>query len=439
MTKKKVTFLSFLSTLVIFSIFFDRALRGVLPFDFYYYYPVFILFLITVFFKFGRIWMTPKWFNIGASIIIGGSMIGGVIKNTLGFEFIKQVFGIYFTAIVYYNLIRIHNFDIKALFKLYLRMAEYVAIFGVIDNMLHIAGIHLTAVNQTGPFTYREYAFMGEPFFLTLALTPAIFYYIMHFKEAIKYKKVHFFFLIACYLLTYSSTAVSGLILAGVLYIHNNGYLSGRGGKVIFLPLLAVPMFLIISSLVKNVDLINARFNDSVNLFFTTDIKTEEARTANASTFALYSNYVIARDSFLENPLTGSGLGSHPLIYEATFKKYFPTEYLTAYGAQNQQDANSKFLRLMSETGLIGLVTFLAAFFRFKIPRRYYDNPLYKDLTIINHGIFIYIFLCLIRNGNYINDGFFLFFFLYYYTWKTCKQNLLSKTAANNLTSCQKQ
>jgi len=428
MTKKKVTFLSFLSTLVIFSIFFDRALRGVLPFDFYYYYPVFILFLIAVVFKFGRIWMTPRWFNIGTLFIIGGSMIGGIIRNTLGFEFIKQVFGIYFTSIVYYNLIRVYNFDLKEIFKVYLRAAAYCAIFGVFDNILHIAGIHLTTVNQTGPFMYREYAFMGEPFYLTLALTPAIFYYIMHFKEAITYKKVHFFFLVLCYLLTYSSTAVTGLILAGVLYLHNNGYLGGRGGKFILLPLLVVPMFLIVSSVIKNVDLVNARFNDSFNLFFSTEIKTEEARSANSSTFALYSNYIVARDSFLENPLTGSGLGSHPLIYQESFKKYFPVEYLRAFGAQNQQDANSKFLRLMSETGLIGLVTFLVAFFRFKIPRRYYDQPLYRDLVIINHGIFIYIFLCLMRNGNYINIGFFLFFFLYYYTWKMCKTQALSKS-----------
>ncbi len=427
MAKKKVTFLSILSILVVFSIFYDKALRGVLPFDFYYYYPVFILFLITVLFKFGRIWMTPRWFNIGCLIIIGTSMIGGVIRDTLGFEFIKQVFGIYFTAIVYYNLIRINNFDVKAIFKLYLQLAVYVAYFGVFDNMLHIAGIHLTPVNQTGPFMYREYAFMGEPFYLTLALTPAVFYYIMRFSESIKYRKIQFIFLIACYLLTYSSTAVAGLILAGVFYLHNNGYLGQRAGKFLLLPIIALPMFLAVSSLVKNVDLINARFNDSFNLFFSSEIQTQEAREANSSTFALYSNYVVARDSFLENPLTGSGLGSHPLIYEETFKKYFPVEYLKAFGAQNQQDANSKFLRLISETGLVGLVTFLIAFFMFKVPRRYFDISTYKDVTIINHAIFTYIFLCLLRNGNYINIGFFLFFFLYYYSWKICKLRALDK------------
>ena len=154
-------------------------------------------------------------------------------------------------------------------------------------------------------------------------------------------------------------------------------------------------------------------------MFFTTQVKTEEAGKSNSSTFALYSNYVIARDSFFENPLFGSGLGSHPIIYTETFLKYFPEKYLKIFGNQNQQDANSKFLRLMSETGLFGTVIFLVSVFLFRVSNKYSHKVI--EYTAINNSILIYIILGLIRNGNYINVGFFLFFFMYYITYKNVK------------------
>jgi hypothetical protein len=220
--------------------------------------------------------------------------------------------------------------------------------------------------------------------------------------------------------LTFSSIALTGFILGVFFGLYQNNFFNVRSNRLAIVPVLIIPVIFFANSLIQNVNLYKARFNDTINLFFTTQVNTEEAGKSNASTFALYSNYVIARDSFLENPLFGSGLGSHPIIYKETFLKYFPEKYLTMFGSQNQQDANSKVLRLMSETGLFGTVLFLASVFGFRLSNKYSRN--YLELTAINNAILVYIILGLIRNGNYINVGFFIFFFMYYIAYKNVKQ-----------------
>jgi hypothetical protein len=409
--------LEILAMLCIFSVFLDKAIRGGLPFDFYYYYPIFILFLLAQLSYFKKIFFPPRWFNWAVLIITIISFIVTTLKGIVGFELLKQFIGIFFTAIVYYNVFYVFNFKIKRIFDIYLKFSFYVAAFGIINNMLHLAGIHITKQLDTGTFFYREVSIMGEPFYLTLALTPALLYYLINFKELwIPYKKQIVTILI-CYLLTFSSIAVAGLSIGIMIALYLNNFFSIRSNRLAILPLLIIPLFFVVSYFINNIDLLNARFYDTTKLFLSSQIMVEEAGKANSSTFALYSNYVIARDSFFKNPMFGSGLGSHPIIYYETFVSYFPSSYLKMYGAQNQQDANSKFLRLLSETGLLGLTLFLFAYFKFLIPKKKIRTADQKYLASINYAIFVYILLCLIRNGNYINIGFFLFFFIYYITY----------------------
>ncbi|MCO5237732.1 MAG: O-antigen ligase family protein [Chitinophagaceae bacterium] len=309
------------------------------------------------------------------------------------------------------------RFDIRKIFGYYLFFAFWVSLHGVIDNLLHYAGIHFTTTTLAEPGLYREYGIMGEPFFLAIALTPAIVYHLCYFNTTWRKAKFRFLIIALCYLVTYSSIAVLGFVMGVFFSLYFNDFFSTRRGRAILLPVLVIPIVFATVFLVDNISLINVRFYDTTSLFLSKEIQVKEAGKSNSSTFALYSNYAIARDSFVESPLFGSGLGSHPLIYKETFLKYFPSDYMVMYGSQNQQDANSKFFRLMSETGLLGLILFFYAFIQFFAPKRKMTSPVLKEMGAINYSIFVYIMLCLIRNGNYINIGFFLFFFLYYLTW----------------------
>ena len=83
------------------------------------------------------------------------------------------------------------------------------------------------------------------------------------------------------------------------------------------------------------------------------------------------------------------------------------------YGTFNSKDANSLFIRLLSEGGLIGLAIFFIALFAFFVYKRGIDVPEIATLTIINQAVFIMMVIRLLRTGNYIGQGFYFFFFLY--------------------------
>lgn len=419
MKRKKNNLTEWLGILCIFSVFLDKAIRGVgLPFDLYYYYPIYIFFLISMGFQYGKLSLPPTWFNAAVFSIFILSFLVTWYNGLLGMEYVKQVLGITFSAFVLYNVMYVFEFNCKRIFDIYLKLAFFVALHGVIDNLLHILGIHLTPYVSTGPLIYREYGIMGEPFYLTMALTPAVIYLLCHFKRTWATEKFKFITILLCYLVTYSSIAVFGLMLGIFFSLYLNDFFNARKNKIVLAPLLLLPAILLINFMIDNVGLINARFTDTSALFFSSNVSTSDIHGTNSSTFALYSNFIISRDAFTANPLLGSGLGSHPLIFEKTFLEYFPPSYLENYGNQNQQDANSKFFRLMSETGLVGLILFLWATFGFLARKKKMITSQLKELGSINFSIFIYIILGLIRNGNYINIGFFLFFFLYYYTHK---------------------
>ena len=406
-----------LAVLCIFSVFLDKAIRGAgLSFDFYYYYIVFVAFLVSHLYQNRRIHLPPRWFNLGFGAIAIAGFFVTLYNGLLGLELLKQVGGIVLTSLVSYNIFVALRFNVQRIFQYYLFFAFLVALHGVLDNFLHMAGIHLTPYSVVAPFIIREYGIMGEPFYLAMAITPAIGYYTCYFQRTWKQKKFQYLILLSCYLLTYSSTALIGIGFAVFFALYLNNFFNARSNRFVFAPLIIIPIVLVIINLIDTISLFNKRFYDTTSLFLSKEIDVKEAGKSNSSTFALYSNYIIARDSFLDNPVFGSGLGSHPLIYEKTFLKYFPPNYLKGYGPQNQQDANSRFLRLLSETGLLGTTLFLLAVVVFFVPKAAIQSAAGKEIAAINYAVFIYIALGLIRNGNYINVGFFFFFFLYYIT-----------------------
>lgn len=79
----------------------------------------------------------------------------------------------------------------------------------------------------------------------------------------------------------------------------------------------------------------------------------------------------------------------------------------------NVEDANSLFLRLRSETGLLGLLLIFIFIFKFHIIRK---NDKSGYLWIINNGILSMFAIRLLRFGHYFATGFFFFFWLYYFS-----------------------
>ncbi len=418
--------LRFLTLLMCCSIFMDDFYFFRQPFDFYYYYLIYLVFILYVIFNKQTIRLVPKWFLNFMLILYVTSFMANVAYGTLGIHLLKQVLGITYSAMAYYLLLKTNDFKIEDLFNRYMQIAFYVALWGLITEVFLLQGIALTGkIKPTSNGFYRIYSIMGEPYFLAVALLPALYYQTFRFLNEKTYRAsmrnwVHLGVIGLCFLFTFSSAGYIGLALIVVMYMWSADYFSLLRGqaRLLIAPVIIVLGIAFYNNLKDALSEFQERVDDTLSLFQGGEVDVKAISEVNSSTFALYTNFIIAKESFVRNPFLGSGLGSHPVNYDITFAKYFPPDFIERFGTFNKFDANSLFLRLMSETGLLGLLAVFIFLWRFFMGKKYLRNPRFRYLNIINQSIFILIVVRLLRTGHYFGNGFFLFIFMYYYTRK---------------------
>ena len=397
-----------------------------MSFDLYYYYVIYILFILKFIFSKKTLKVLPMWFLMVFLTLTGTSLVAASLYGTGGFGMFKQIFGITFTSVAYWSFFSYNNFDIKKLFGYYVDVAVFVALLGIFDEFFHILGIHLTQIKQTTIGFYRVYSVMGEPYFLAVVLLPALFYCFNKTFGKRNYRDMGYLIktgiLALCTIFTFSTAGYMGMLLILTFWLYNKGYFSLTNVRVLLLPLIVFFVMGFLGDIKNNVKEISIRIEDTMEAFTTRNLDTEFIMSLNSSTFALYSNYMIAEKSFTRNPYIGGGLGSHVVSYDMYFGDYFEEFFLERFGDFNKQDANSLFLRLMSETGLLGLILFFFYLFRFFVGRKKTKYNEIADLVLINHGVLILMIIRLLRTGNYLSNGFFFFFFLYVLCWRAWKQ-----------------
>ena len=420
--------------MMVCSVFMDDFFFFRNPFDFYYYYLIYLVFIITVIIRNQRLNLLPRWFTWFMLVLYAISLAVCNAYDTLGFHLVKQFLGITYSAIAFYLLLKSNQFNIMKIFNIYLNVAFWVALWGLFVEALLLNGIQITQkVKTTTTGLYRVYSIMGEPYFLAVALMPALYYCLYRLINEAEYRYnianlIKGGVIFVCFVLTFSSAGYMGLILMVVMYMYSANYFSIIEGRLKFflMPLIIIMFFAFYNNLKDAFYEFQVRVDDTLTMFQSEDggIDVKKMSKVNSSTFALYTNYIIAKESFQRNPLFGSGLGSHPINYDITFAKYFPTDFTERFGTFNKFDANSLFLRLMSETGLFGLFMLFFFLFRFFMGKKQMKNPQLRELNIVNQGIFILIVVRLVRTGSYFGNGFFLFIFMYYYTYQIAKGNI---------------
>lgn len=142
--------------------------------------------------------------------------------------------------------------------------------------------------------------------------------------------------------------------------------------------------------------------------------------------FALVSNLIVAREGLIKSNFIGTGLNSHVDTYNQVIYKLFSDSQVVF--ELNKENAGSLFIRLPSEFGILGLVSFIVFLFYYHLGKKDYDSP-YK--LINNMGLVILISFAF-RNGEYINVFFWLFVALYYYTYKITKSVYIDNAVGEN-------
>ncbi len=421
-----ITLFIYLSIFIYSFVFFKT------PFEFYFAYLIYIVLLPVFITRYGL----NRDFIIVFSVLFITGLFNIFIGNNTIALFFKVFTGLCLSYFFYYYVVLEYDFNTEQLFKWYLKGSYIASLIGIIQFVSFQIGFkpgynYRWILNKGYPvlggnFGIRVSSVFAEPSYLASTLAAAFFVALYNLFRKENYYLTSFqgLIIILTYLLSFSSLGQLGLFLSFLLLALNFG--------LIRYTLIAIPAFIILFNvLYTNVSDFRQRYDGLISLISGEEFK---LGTTHGSSFILYNNYAVTMKSFKTNFVFGTGIGSHPV----TFEKYSLAKNFKVKGFNsNSADANSMFLRIISETGLFGLSLFMFIVFRHYVSRDpEYDSPHW----LISNAILVIILVNLIRQGHYFLNGFPFFVILYYFnslcyrmyrqSGKTLYENKLEQDAA---------
>ncbi len=412
-SNKLIDFLIFTSIFVSSIIFFTS------PFEGYLHYFIFLALLPFFIIRYGL----PK---VPFQIVLL-PLIVGVFQVLMGnngwFLFFKIFFGVMLSTSFYFYVIQYYKMDVERMFSIYLKWAYWTAIITLIQyvsfSINFTPGYDFSWLFNKGGSVFGEggarfSSIYVEPSQLGIMLAPAVFVAITNIirrNQNYEYKKYQNYLILVALYLSKSSTGYIGIFFIIVIIGLNLGYISYLL-LFIFIGLLGA------FALYNTVEDFKSRVDAASGLWLDQDFN---IKNVNTSSFVQYNNAHVSYNNFKEYPLFGTGLGSHSIAFEKYSYTKTGVVQLKAFDF-NSADANSLFLRLMSETGLLGIF-----FFTFIIIKCFVGNNGRDDkYWIISGSILVLILLYLLRQGNYFLNGFPFFVWLYYYNKVKALKNSLA-------------
>ncbi len=456
--------LNYIIIFIVFSEAFTLQIRPILGvyWNSYFkiYHMVLAIFLLFMILKHGLISKQiyfNKTFLFLFSIVVYFSIYNLLLGNTAFLPLLPQLAAIFAHSLAFYLFVKLNKMDVRKLFSIYLNIAFVVAVIGLIQfagyKILLIFSQFVYAKAITAdtlariqhyltPFfdfawfipskdnacwrltfshsSLRVNSIMAEPFSLCLALMPAFFTALVSFvKNSFKFlSKMRGLIIIISFILTFSLTGYLGIFFAILLLIYNC-----VKPKYVILCVLITILFAVLSyNLNPEIQFRVKTLKRSYYILMgseTGGVIPGRPAPSGQSSYTFMRNALVAFDVLRDNFAFGHGIGSH----ELSFNRYAEKTSLrkpAGMSILNATDAGSLFLRLLSETGLFGLSIFFIFIFRCYV-KKSADSTNY--LWIISNAIFVLFFIRLLRQGSYVSEGFFFFFWLYYFAKKINHEN----------------
>lgn len=383
----------------------------------------------------------PRTFAILFSLLVLFSSAQILLGNNSARLFLSQAVAILVQVTAFYILIRFNDYDIRRLFHIYLNVAFIIALIGIMQEIGYIVAdfkpvlekyfkfkwAYLYDLKSYLPLRYwdvmeisrggmiRVNSILPEPTAFCMAMMPSFFAALASFgKNAHKFiSRKRGSVIITAFILSFSLVGYVGIVISLILLLSSNRRL--RTAHVILCSLviiiLAVSMCLIFPDF-------RFRVVDTYNVI----TGQKDAVEANQSTYTIVRNASVTYHTLLDSYFLGMGLGSHETSFKRHAKKGLIAEPL-GIAVLNTRDANSLFLRVLSETGIIGIMILLAFIFIYRLSA---PEGAANYLWIISNSIFVLFMIRLLRQGNYMSEGFIFFIYLYYYAKRLAKAGLSS-------------
>jgi len=402
--------------LLILNIFAGGFVLFFSPFEFYLGYIFIISFLLYYFIHFPKIRVKYRHSVIIPVILILSSLANVFLGNDTIFLLMKQVFGILITGIAYYLLVKINDYKIDSLFRIYLRIALIVAAIGIFQELSFLFGFKIgydygwfiqkwSSIPATGGML-RVNSIFAEPTHLATSMAPALFVSLTAIikKNSFYLTRKAAIAIILCYILTFSAIAYLAILISVLLIC-----LSAKK-SVWHLSLVTLVAGILLFGAYRYMPEIRMRVDDTVGVA----TGSMEVTRSHLTVYAYISNGYVALKSFMNSPLFGHGLGSHPVSYDKYINPGISTMFWQqGYTGVNKNDANSLLLRLISETGYFGLMVVLYFLFRFHLKLNLKEN-----MPMLNNAVLILFIIQLLRQGHYFYNGLFFFVWMYYFSYK---------------------
>lgn len=413
---KKIEEFAIALTIFISSIVFFKQ-----PFEGYIHYIIFLIYLPFFISRYGAPGPILKLIAIPALTSLAYVALG---ENSF-FNFFKIFMGLLLSCSFYYYVFRHYDFNIIKLFRLYLRGGMICCYIGIIQGISYLIKFspgydfrwlfNKWGIIPGGLLGIRVNSIFPEPSQFAIMISPLIFISVYNLLTR-RYRLLsrnNSLLVLFTLVISTSSTGYLGLLFTALILTIN------------FRRIIDMLVIILVSSvgiyfLYQNVEDFRLRVDSYTNIISNDELTIDDI---NSSSFVQYNNSQVAFTNFWSNPLFGTGFGSHQVAYE----KYSLTkqsDFAIKSGFDfNSQDANSLFLRVVSEMGLLGIVFLILI-----VIRGFVIKPLYSSFRvnwIISGSILILILLTYLRQGNYFLNGFPFFIMLYYYNWIDNKKHRL--------------
>ncbi|MBI1266997.1 MAG: hypothetical protein GC193_06140 [Cryomorphaceae bacterium] len=382
------------------------------PFEGYVTYLFMVIFFPFYISKFGIPALPVVIFT---PLLISGLIYIQTLDNT-DVLFLKIFLGFFSSVLFYRYVLQAFEYDVSKLFGYYMKGAVVVSAIGLIQIASYQVGFSpgydfSWILNKwglsPGGLGIRLNSIVSEPAQFAAVVGPAFFVsaYNLVFRKNHFIKRSSTIIIIIAYSLTFSTLGILGISLTVIILVINYGFLR-------YVLIVGPILYFGLNYAYDNIDEFRVRFDGVVTTFSDEGEESKNYTDVHGSSFVLYNNYVIASENFKRNPLFGTGLGSHPIAFE----RFSLTRNARVLQVDfNKADANSMFLRLMSETGLYGLIVMLGIVIRNFVMRR---NAVNEENWLISGATVLIILIYLMRQGHYFLNGLPFFIWLYYYTRK---------------------
>lgn len=390
------------------------------PFEFYFHYLIFIGLIPIFFLKIG----IPKFFIKGSFVLIIVGLSHILLGNNLVFNFCKIYGGIFLSTYFFYCLLVHYEFNINLFFYWYCKLSLFICYIGVFQVFSFLIGFDFGydyswifnkwGVIKGGVVGIRVNSILAEPSQLGIVLAIPLYVSVKNIfsKSNFIFTKMQSILVILVVVLTTSSIAYLGLLISILLCTN-----TFRLRYLVIGLLITVAGFFVAYN---NVTEFRLRADSAKGLWFENNFSIDNT---NNSSFVLYNNLHVATENLKKHPFFGTGLGSHEIAY----KNFTLTKNLLNYNFDfNVKDGNSLFIRLCTETGLIGLFSVLFLTFKGFILKIDAENNDLNTKYIISQSIFVLLILTFIRQGNYMLNGLPLIFLIYYHNYSSYKDYLIN-------------